>query len=930
MSIANAVLRLALFLLPSVGGIVAQTPSEEAISRADSNTRRFALAVSGGISKGSYQAGVTLGLLRAARLYQGSDTTNLLVAATGASAGNINVLLAAVEYCRAKPVPAEQTVLWDAWTRVGVNELLIPRTLSQPQRRKANLLRALLRQDFLRDSVGARVLQLMDSAYFRPHCMVPLGVTLTRQEPDTVQLTDGFPVPVTRMATVARAVTAPQGHLELKHHDLSDSSRARALGVLISLEQDCAEVIRKQRFLDASIASAAFPLAFPPVTLTYGYRRGNDPGAGCKESPRLRGRYLDGGVFDNNPVDLLGGLVEDAIRTSSASADTARMRELGRMDAELVDAKARSQEHSRQLAELTSKIRDQTQTQRSVQASVKLCSQVDTASATGSVAAADSAKRGCESLRLRADTLARSLTALNQLADLASSMVSLADNDRGRLEQAIASIHQHFDSVANAKVNADSARSRFTTFFVDPDNSRSPERDELVDSHQRSDTEGGIADLLTLVRSFLPSARSYELQVATRVREAWFTKSINQTRRSERIAGSALGAFGAFLAQELREHDFAVGLFDGLRAGHSRLMCGDNRGRECQDTLIARAILDTGFAGPRVRSLMAMMYVGEGNRFTPVTITKLASERTVLTALLAAGRASPSGSLDRSICANRDAIEMALCASTLGGMLDTLRVVCADEKMQCRQDTKALVESPRRSIYRVLDAVVTQLRFLEESPGHGDKVGRWQKALGLTAERMLHSLSSYYDDDPRKGVLTIGSTPCRTPWCEWWALVPGTVLFRGSAVSDITSTLRLTTGRWQPLVPLGVQSATSEGVGRHWRFVSGVGVRRYSTNFGLFNDIDLSYLGTWGEGWACGRYSASVAMGATHLAGLFRTEIRWSPDRGGESKGCRSASGLLGSSLWGSSTNANGDAGLKFRSGVTNVASLIHMLVKVL
>lgn len=96
---------------------------------------RVSLTVSGGISLGSYQAGATWAFLyvlrhqealRARRLAaNGSPTPSYpepfeLDVLTGASAGNINAILAAKEYCAKTPSRSpEASDLWFTWVRMG-------------------------------------------------------------------------------------------------------------------------------------------------------------------------------------------------------------------------------------------------------------------------------------------------------------------------------------------------------------------------------------------------------------------------------------------------------------------------------------------------------------------------------------------------------------------------------------------------------------------------------------------------------------------------------------------------------------------------------------------------------------------------------------------------------------------------------------------
>ena len=69
-------------------------------------------------------------------------------------------------------------------------------------------------------------------------------------------------------------------------------------------------------------ASSAFPGAFAPVRLTH-----VDPNiSGCREVTRphcvTTDVFSDGGLFDNNPIDLAAGIYSEAIWTDPSAADT--------------------------------------------------------------------------------------------------------------------------------------------------------------------------------------------------------------------------------------------------------------------------------------------------------------------------------------------------------------------------------------------------------------------------------------------------------------------------------------------------------------------------------------------------------------------------------------------------------------------------------
>src|SRR5678815_6097089 len=93
----------------------------------------YALTRRGGVSLGSYEAGLSWTLVRLFR--PDPRVSNLLlrrrprlVAVTGASAGSINAMLAAALYCESDATAGrsgiDDNLLRSAWLRVGMDELL--------------------------------------------------------------------------------------------------------------------------------------------------------------------------------------------------------------------------------------------------------------------------------------------------------------------------------------------------------------------------------------------------------------------------------------------------------------------------------------------------------------------------------------------------------------------------------------------------------------------------------------------------------------------------------------------------------------------------------------------------------------------------------------------------------------------------------------
>ncbi|HET9158075.1 MAG TPA: patatin-like phospholipase family protein, partial [Myxococcaceae bacterium] len=112
-------------LLPALVAVVASaSPGGEETRLEDG----YALTLSGGVSLGSYEAGLNWALVRVFRAEMSDMLLRRrprLVGVTGASAGSINALLVAALYCETTESAARATIddnlLRSAWLHVGLD-----------------------------------------------------------------------------------------------------------------------------------------------------------------------------------------------------------------------------------------------------------------------------------------------------------------------------------------------------------------------------------------------------------------------------------------------------------------------------------------------------------------------------------------------------------------------------------------------------------------------------------------------------------------------------------------------------------------------------------------------------------------------------------------------------------------------------------------
>ncbi len=278
-----------------------------------SSVSKFTVAASGGIAKGAYQAGALWAILQRERTRRGgdgaADTIPHLVSIAGASAGNVNTLLMATEWAT-NLAPGNRnersSLLWETWTDMGI-DLLIPEEGS-------DTVRSLLDASAFNPAKD-RLVQLSRTGPFLP-CSVPLGITLTRTSTDgRYVVRNTREVVVQRYASIARFNSTRQSFdLDaIPERDVRRSSGATILGPMDSTGQH----LDLRQFLQHVQASAAFPVAFPPTPITFRYLEGRDPSARCTETgtptascfQEQRDVFLDGGVYDNNPLALALDLV---------------------------------------------------------------------------------------------------------------------------------------------------------------------------------------------------------------------------------------------------------------------------------------------------------------------------------------------------------------------------------------------------------------------------------------------------------------------------------------------------------------------------------------------------------------------------------------------------------------------------------------------
>ena len=328
----NCILSFSLLLVFATGW----APSVLMGVETDKFPQRMALAISGGASKGAYEAGLNWGALKVLRNFSGSDSVlggefRPFEAASfaGASAGGINSLLSGITWCTRSETEGglvdrvDDNIFRDVWLNIDANHLL-PSTATSDYYDSDDAL-------FSRYDLRAAS-KLLRKAWrtpaFRQGCVVPLGVTVTRVKPEILYIGDvkvqnqRFYIPFE--IYVKQDKTAGFKFDPADYPSLIDASKL----TLPTVSGYTPNTLSDQQIEKISFASSAFPLAFSRQRLTYCRmieKVQSPPDTSHTASTTTKSRsdlvcpeayiptdaeFADGGLFDNLPIGLARILAE--------------------------------------------------------------------------------------------------------------------------------------------------------------------------------------------------------------------------------------------------------------------------------------------------------------------------------------------------------------------------------------------------------------------------------------------------------------------------------------------------------------------------------------------------------------------------------------------------------------------------------------------
>jgi hypothetical protein len=308
---------------------------------AETSPNRLSLAISGGASKGAYEAGLIWGVIEVIRQSGkaggwslGGEPRPIKIASiAGTSAGGINTVLAALVWS-VNPENGggftnriDDNIFRDVWLSPDVNRLL-PQDPKSPLYLPVDAL--LSRKDLVAVSRKLRE-KWRRPGTFRPGIRLPLGVTVTRVRPDTM-FVSGVAVANQRFFIPFEMRTQADGSGKFFFDPKDYPSLSDPAMILMPWPDDGEPFsVSDQQIEDALLTTSAFPAGFGRKRLQYcrlmAFSTDDDRtapapkgAAGATENKLVcpdgyelaEAEFADGGLFDNLPVGLARLLSESS------------------------------------------------------------------------------------------------------------------------------------------------------------------------------------------------------------------------------------------------------------------------------------------------------------------------------------------------------------------------------------------------------------------------------------------------------------------------------------------------------------------------------------------------------------------------------------------------------------------------------------------
>ncbi len=256
------------------------------------------LTVSGGVSLGSFEAGYLYYLFETLKLNPGLAEPRIF---TGASAGSANALLSLLASCSGPDPRPDRSLLYQTWIPVGLKQLFSSQHVTQRSLFSQRALRELLEQIGKVWNEGLPI-----------SCDATLGMSTTRVTAARIDLVKDR---VSLARTEAKFVVHVRGRGPGKPPLVTNyvGERELMLRPLLPVEADGG--IGFHSIKQVLLASSAFPLAFEPVPIPHCTAL-PDSGRTCTPERAVTSLFVDGGVFDNQPLRLAVQLAQQGLTGS--------------------------------------------------------------------------------------------------------------------------------------------------------------------------------------------------------------------------------------------------------------------------------------------------------------------------------------------------------------------------------------------------------------------------------------------------------------------------------------------------------------------------------------------------------------------------------------------------------------------------------------
>jgi hypothetical protein len=245
-------------------------------------SRDMGFALSGGVSLGSYEAGVFYNLISENR----EDIANDSKVIFGTSAGGINGLFGIMDICGLKKNTRESSLLWRMWIPIGLDQLEVT-----DEKEKSLFQRKAITPLF--GEIKERWKEGLNEK-----CDLLFGVAVARKEPFINVIRPGLEIVRQSEFFILRIRGQGPGRPPIvENQTYSNLNSFRSyLPVGESPDKDI------NILLDLIQASSAFPGAFTAYPLKFCYSKPGEKFKSCTSKNSKSEDFIDGGLYHNGPV----------------------------------------------------------------------------------------------------------------------------------------------------------------------------------------------------------------------------------------------------------------------------------------------------------------------------------------------------------------------------------------------------------------------------------------------------------------------------------------------------------------------------------------------------------------------------------------------------------------------------------------------------